>query len=302
MKFFILTFLASIISSGLFGQTLCYDKGGKKKKVSEIITLTISPQPQEKGKNKKALVPAGAIVATIAGILPTVIEQGSKIYKNILSNREAKFTGEYKANSSESGFWADSNKACIPTLTLKREVTLSDSDKPDELNTASEFTFVPELSSDSTAFRYKLSSYLLIYSKAKVNSRSNKLNVKIDIKFTAIEKSEDKHFVKADKGVNSIMAYGISFSKDTTDQRQPLGGNLYSGWFPLIANSNPKSSNGNYEMEVSIAEINPANIKPKRIKEFLENYSEPISSITKVIIEKSFNKQDDEEEQTEEEK
>ena len=155
MKNSLVFFLLFMKCLNLNGQNHNYDKSGKKIESNERIILKIDTTQVKMTNNKQS-------GAAVAAILPVVVEQGLKIYKNILAEKEAKFIGEYSASSSKSGFWENGTTVSLPKLTLSR--TLIDLENEKE---ASRFILKPEKSSDGIAFRYKLDSLFLNYSKAK---------------------------------------------------------------------------------------------------------------------------------------
>lgn len=258
---------------GLNAQNIVYSPKNGKTSVSSI-TNELKIEKRVEDSNIKST--KQSVAASLATILPSVIETGVTIVKSELKKREESFSAEYKVKSSESGFWKNKNKLALPELHYTKIISNRD--------TAITFVLKPEQSEDGLAFRYKIYSLVVNKSEARVNKKYSTINLKIDVKLIGFVQ-EDKKYSKSDLGQNAITIEGVSFS-------ELVRGEYYSGWFPILPQIETPNPNGNYEIELTIKEANPNVLKTQKISKFFEDNGEKIQETSKLIIENVF-KEDD---------
>lgn len=316
MKKVIITIVAAIVLPiQVYCQLINYNDKGSVKLLAEKTTLSIigvnaklTPDEQFAG----LIAAAGAILPPIIDLVVTNIKE--KVKKNALS-----YKGEYKGFVSGEKFYMSNDNASLPKLTLTRKIKLK-ADQSDQV--AVKIEIIPELSSDQTAFRYKIQDKCEYnYSIAKTKCKYDYIDVNIEIKFKSLS------IIKDEYKLNDLRTTIITLPMVHVGNTKALSESVYSGWIPLPPRSTAKyidtepvteekiviktnntgvkdttkeetstkksnserfdklaDNTGLYEIEISVTETNPYKIKAENKQTLVESSSESGTAILKAAV------------------
>lgn len=246
MKAIYLMLMLSTFTMGC-GSIRNYNHNSKPKILAEKTTLSI-PNSEEK---------AVAMAGVVAALAPSIVDLSTKIISHKLKTDAAKYIGTYKASVSAEKFYKTDGTAELPTLLLERKVIFKD--KPDSFNKAVSIKLTPELSGDSTAFRYKLdnSSFGYLYSIAKLVGKYDYIDLHLEMKVKNLTVNSNKYELNDISTVTMVIP-AIKVG-DTTQFKN----DIYSGWIPLFPQSLKET--GEIEAEVKITEISTEKTDVKKV-------------------------------------
>ncbi|RQO65294.1 hypothetical protein DBR43_31100 [Pedobacter sp. KBW06] len=221
MKTIYIMALATLFCLESSAQIKNYDNSGSIKIVGEktILRLTEKEIYLEKGQQAAGLLTA---VGTIA---PALIGLGVKTVQEKLKNEALKYTGTYKAANSAQGFYSSSGYVKPPIIEVERKVFIAGGQPV----TAAKITFIPELSKDQTAFRYKLDTgaFLCRYSIAKIRSGYNLLDLTVEIKVKNLSVAAGEY------KLNELRSVLVTIPMVRVNATTKFGEDIYSGWIPF---------------------------------------------------------------------
>lgn len=295
-----------------------YNGSSSAKIVSEKTTLKITPVSARTDKNQ-----AAGLAAVAATIGPSLIDFGVKSIQQKLKSDALKYTGSYKAFTSEEKFRTTEKDIALPKLKITREIVLEKDAVSGSTTPAVSFELIPIQSEDQTAFRYKLDnstfSYNYSIAKLKGQQRFVDLTVEIKVKSLSVKSGEYK--------LNDVRTVSVNIPMVKVGKAN-ITDDIYTGWIPLLPKSEfdeekkgdvtetkittktegakpavktteevvtkdvvkkkPQpinASTGLYEIEVVVTEVNPAKIKAEQRAAFVDATSESGTAVLKSILE-----------------
>ena len=331
MKTITSSLIAVVLLSSSCGSLKNYNATSSSHIVSEKTELKITPISARTDKNQ-----AAGLLAAAAAIGPTLVDFGVKTLQQKLKADALKYTGSYKAATSEEKFRITENVILLPQLQILRSIVLEDGNAA--AVSAVDFKLIPVQSEDQTAFRYKLdnSSFKYDYSIAKLSGKARYVDLTVEIKVKSLSVSSGEY------KLNDVRTVTLNIPMVRVGTPS-LTGDIYSGWIPLLPKSvfdqektedvkerkittktegskapvtsseevitkdvvkkKPQPINintGLYEIEVNITEVNPVKIKAEQRAAFIEASSESGTAVLKAVIESLTKEKDKEEEKKEE--
>ncbi|PRD56734.1 hypothetical protein C5749_05755 [Sphingobacterium gobiense] len=305
-----------------------YSHNSRPKIIAEKTKLTIDTTNKNTHNQKNF----AGVVGLAAALAPTVIDFGTTIISQSLKVDEADYTGTYKASNSQEGFYTENDGLALPQLRFEREIVLNE--KPDALTPAVLINLVPEMSKDSTAFRYKIDNdnFKYQYSIAKLKGAYNYIDLHLEIKIRSLSVNANKYELNDIRTVTMVIpTVKVSDNAKVTDE-------IFSGWIPLFPKSSididtvkniieekekeitdengitkkttekitsvkvPKTikytpiPSGVYEIEVMATEVNIAKMKAEQRAKLFDETSESGGALLKAIVEQLTKKPDEEKE------
>jgi hypothetical protein len=299
-KTILFTLLAVVAQNQLFAQLKNYGREGKIKIIADKTTLKIThtqvpifQAPADQKMQTPLLAVASAVISPAITFIEKTIKEKAK--KDALA-----YNASYKCNASGQGFYNNSGVTDLPKLTLKRRIKTIDGE---EL-TAVDIDFIPEMSSDKTAFRYFVKNKCKYnYSIAKTKRFYDFIDLTFEIKFKSI-------YVKdAEYKIEDLRITTLSIPMVEVGNTQQLSEEAYSGWIPLPPKSTilttkgiaPKNdvydminkNTGLYEIEITATETNPYKIKAENKQSIIESSGEPAAELLNTFIESMLKKDDE---------
>lgn len=247
-------------------------------------------------------------------VLPPLIDFTVKAVEEKIRRNALKYKGTYRVAESGEAFYPNPAVIALPELRLTRTIL----DKHENRIPAVSLTFLPELSSDKTAFRYRLDeTYNYAYSVAKTKGDHDYIDVTVEVTVKAIYVDKNKHDVK------TLRTVLMTLPMVHVDDAKPFDHPVVSGWIPLPPNStgrvmkdqeqkvtktvekgnsiektvtttiNHKEESfevlpGNavqYEVELVVTEENPYKIRAEQKKQFIEKTGSAAGDVAKAIVE-----------------
>ncbi|AOM79535.1 hypothetical protein [Pedobacter steynii] len=226
MKTFYIIALAAIFCLDSSAQIKNYDNTGSIKIIGEKTTLKLIKKEISLETGEEA----GGLLAAVGTIAPALINLGVKAVQEKIKREALKYTGTYKASGSADGFYADPGYVKPPIVQIERMVLIS-GNKPD---TASRIIFIPELSMDKTAFRFRLDprSFKYRYSVAKIRPGYNALDLTVEIKVRSLTIASGEY------KLSELRTVLVTIPMVQVNAVNLPGNDIVSGWIPFP----PKSS------------------------------------------------------------
>lgn len=217
--------------------------------------------------------------AGFSALIPTVVDLGFKIAEKSLEARLKKFSGEYVAQSS----YLKASGKKIPHLEFVRQIDVGEG-MVDAIQISLKAKKVDKLD----GFYYYIESLKVIYSKAKVTSKSKIFDYSIEIKPTFYVFNDKGVGEKKAQELSPIKISSVSFNDNELNLKDRQGNYRYrTEIIPL-----PKGSYFS-EASIKIIEANPAKLKAEKILELFNTYKGEAKTVINNFVKTEDSSSDD---------
>lgn len=273
-----------VSTSVVHAQDYSYDEHSETRGIetlTERVTLGIMPVKTRVADERETILPA------IAAVAVPLIDVGMSALKANLEKRSKEYQASYRCANSADAFYESRQFVNLPELTIRRSITVPDrsSTTGSRSMNALIIELTPELSADRHAFRYKVKSVTMNYSKARTKGRFDYIDVQLDVVFRSLAIEGPK------QDVINLRAFSLiipSVKPHTLYDPESLP---RTNWLPFppplqVAKGTANfDGTGLYEFSIGITESNPYKVRAQHKQHLVEKSSSGLSSVAAEIAE-----------------
>jgi hypothetical protein len=247
---------------------------------TERVSLEITPIRTKILEERETVLP---IVGALAAPLVSV---GYAFVRSSIEKQAKQYLANYACTNSGDAFFETRQYANLPQLTIRRSITVSDRSGSSGVKSIDALVLVmePELSSDKHAFRYRVKSINMSYSKARTKGRFDYIDVQLDMIFRCLA-------TEAKKEVVTLRAFSFVIPSVKPNAPYDVASLPRSSWLPFppaVQGTNGAGvydKTGTYEFIINVTESNPYKIRADNKQVIVEKSSNGASSLAEEIAE-----------------
>jgi hypothetical protein len=264
------------------GQDYSYDQNSQTlgiQTVTERASLEISPVRTKILEERETVLPVMGVLAA------PLVNVGFSILKATLQKQAKQYQATYACGNSGDAFFESRQYANLPELTIRRSITLVDPRDRSVLKDADALLIVlePELSSDKHAFRYRVKSVNMYYSKARTKGKYDFIDVQLDIIFRSLATDATK------QEVATLRAFSLVIPSVKANTAYDPSFLPKSSWLPfppalqLSKGVGVYDKTGPYEFLINVTESNPYKVRAENRQFVFDKSNDAISSLAAEI-------------------
>jgi len=270
--------------SAVQAQDYSYDQNSEMRGIetfTERASLEITPMRTKILEERETILPiVGALAAPLVNV-------GISVVKASLEKRARQYLASYACTNSGDAFFETRQFANLPELTIRHSITIQDRSSSSGVKTVDALVLVlePELSSDKHAFRYRVKSVNMAYSKARTKGKFDYIDVQLDVIFRSLATEATR------QEVVTLRAFSFVIPSVKPNAPYDVTSLPRSSWLPfppamqLAKGVGVYDKTGPYEFLINVTESNPYKVRAENKQSVVEQSSAALSKLAAEIAE-----------------